>query len=224
MMRLFIALVSFLAVSATGLWYSMTSDIPLDKTSFENASLTLEAAAPKDMETEKAEASQEASVTVAAEPKPQPVETTPADTVAIPPIVSPATEPSGTGGLSITARILRFGFRTPAAPRTIDTIVLHSSYNALGGDQYSVDKTIGEYEQYGVGAHYLIDRSGNILRLVEEGNIAYHAGTSKMPDGRKNVNDFSIGIELIATEDSSSVMPISLPAARPTPGNLTGRS
>jgi N-acetyl-anhydromuramyl-L-alanine amidase AmpD len=28
-------------------------------------------------------------------------------------------------------------------------------------------------------------------------NIAWHAGVSETPDGRKNVNDFSIGIEVI---------------------------
>jgi N-acetyl-anhydromuramyl-L-alanine amidase AmpD len=80
--------------------------------------------------------------------------------------------------------------------------VLHSSYNASDGDQYDLEKTISQYETYGVGTHYIIDRKGVVYRLVEEDNIAYHAGASKMPDGRKNVNDFSIGIEMIATEES----------------------
>jgi N-acetyl-anhydromuramyl-L-alanine amidase AmpD len=52
-----------------------------------------------------------------------------------------------------------------------------------------------------VSAHYLIDRRGTVYRLVDDKDIAYHAGTSKMPDGRKNVNDFSIGIEMMNTED-----------------------
>ncbi len=197
MARLFIALVSFLAVSASGLWYSMTSDIPLDETTFENAALPFEATTPKDQETKNEVVTQDTPVTLAPEPAAQPAESVP-----VPPSVSLAPEPSATGRLSIQSRILRFGFRPSINPRTIDTIVLHSSYNAGEGDRYSVDKTIGEYEQYGVGAHYLIDRNGNIMRLVEEQNIAYHAGTSKMPDGRKNVNDFSIGIEIIATLES----------------------
>lgn len=104
--------------------------------------------------------------------------------------------------LSTVDRLISFGFRTVATQRSIDTVVLHSSYNASGGDAYNLDKIIGQYEQYGVGAHYLIDRSGTVYRLVREGDIAYHAGESKMPDGRKNVNDFSIGIELMGTEES----------------------
>lgn len=103
---------------------------------------------------------------------------------------------------SIVNRLLGFGYRVPPSPRTIDTIIIHSSYNASGGDVYDIDKIIGQYEQYGVGAHYLIGRKGTIFRLVEEKNIAYHAGVAKMPDGRTNVNDFSIGIEIVGTEKS----------------------
>jgi len=59
-----------------------------------------------------------------------------------------------------------------------------------------------EYQQYKVAPHYLINRSGNIYRLVEDKNIAYHAGESQTPDGRKNVNEFSLGIEIMATQAS----------------------
>ncbi|HEX5106404.1 MAG TPA: N-acetylmuramoyl-L-alanine amidase, partial [Pirellulaceae bacterium] len=65
------------------------------------------------------------------------------------------------------------------------------------------------FELYGVSAHYLIDRNGVIRQLVDENDVAYHAGVSKMPppDGRERVNDFSIGIELIAShpEDDPAV-------------------
>ncbi len=201
MIRLFLGLVAFLSASFGGLLYSLSNDTPLDETTFENEPLQIEAvAAPAEI----------------LEAAPSPVESKPAsetpatekksdESVPVPtpkPAESPVPEKSESSGLSIQSRMLRFGFRVPSAPRLIDTVVLHSSYNALGGDVYSVDRTIEEYEQYGVGAHYLIDRSGTALRLVEEANIAYHAGSSKMPDGRKNVNDFSIGIEIIATEDS----------------------
>lgn len=99
---------------------------------------------------------------------------------------------------NITSRLIDWGY-APKSGRKIDTIVLHSSYNSLGGDEYSVEKIIAIYKDYGVGAHYLIDRKGKIYRLVEDKDIAYHAGASKMPDGRTNVNDFSLGIELINT-------------------------
>lgn len=102
----------------------------------------------------------------------------------------------------IVDRLMSTGFAVPAKARAIDTIVLHSSYNSLGGDPYAVGKLVEIYESYGVSAHYLIDRGGKIYRLVRDQNIAYHAGASKMPDGRKNVNDFSIGIEIMNKEDT----------------------
>lgn len=101
--------------------------------------------------------------------------------------------------LSIADRLMSSGF-TVKSSRTIDTVVLHSSYDLLGKDPYSVSGIVKEYEEYGVSAHYLIDRQGTIYRLVADNNIAYHAGVSKMPDGRTNVNDFSIGIEMMNTE------------------------
>lgn len=131
-----------------------------------------------------------------------PAPSTPSTSVDEPVVTSPSEAAPAPPPISIVDRLLGFGFRTPSTPRTIDTIVLHSSYNASGGDTYNLDKIIGQYEQYGVGAHYLIDRSGKVYRLVKESDIAYHAGESKMPDGRKNVNDFSIGIELMGTEES----------------------
>lgn len=103
--------------------------------------------------------------------------------------------------LPITNRLISFGYGIPKSPRNIDTVVLHSSYNSTGGDEYSVDKVIGIWKGYAVAPHYMIDRKGTVYRLVEDKNIAYHAGVSKMPDGRTDVNDFSIGIEILNTED-----------------------
>jgi len=95
--------------------------------------------------------------------------------------------------------LISWGFEG-ASSRKIDTIVVHSSYDALGGDVYDVEGILKEYKQYGVAAHYLIDREGTAWQLVAEKNIAYHAGQSKVPDGRTSVNNFSIGIELANTE------------------------
>ncbi len=87
--------------------------------------------------------------------------------------------------------------------RTIDTVVVHSSYDALGSKPYDLDGLIDEYKQYGVAPHFLIDRKGNVYRLVDEKNIAYHAGVSKMPDGRTGANNFSIGIEMMNTKEDN---------------------
>lgn len=56
------------------------------------------------------------------------------------------------------------------------------------------------FTAYKVSSHYMIDRDGTIVRLVDDNNVAWHAGKSKMPtDGREGVNGFSIGIELTAS-------------------------
>jgi N-acetyl-anhydromuramyl-L-alanine amidase AmpD len=101
--------------------------------------------------------------------------------------------------LVIVDKLLSGGFQA-ASGRKIDTIIIHSSYDAIGSDPYSVNGIISEFKSYGVSAHYLIARDGTIYRLVKESDIAYHAGVSQTPDGRTNVNDFSIGIELINTK------------------------
>jgi len=102
--------------------------------------------------------------------------------------------------LNIVDKLVSWGYEIPSSNRSIDTIIVHSSYDALGNNPYSVNGVIYEYKIYGVSSHYLIDRNGTIFRLVEEDNIAYHAGGGKMPDGRTNINSFSIGIELINTK------------------------
>jgi N-acetyl-anhydromuramoyl-L-alanine amidase len=101
---------------------------------------------------------------------------------------------------TIQNKLVSFGFKVSSG-RKIDAIIIHSSYNNLGGEKYDVDKLIEEYKQYQVAPHYLIGRKGSIYRLVADKNIAYHAGESKTPDGRTDVNEFSIGIELMNTED-----------------------
>ena len=99
-------------------------------------------------------------------------------------------------------RLVSFGHEDRSS-RDIDTIIVHSSYDALGDDPYSVSGVIEEYRQYGVAAHYLIDRKGVIYRLVEDRDVAYHAGVSTMPDGRAGVNAFSIGIEILEKDTDS---------------------
>ncbi len=101
----------------------------------------------------------------------------------------------------IVEALVRWGYQK-AENRSIDTIIIHSSYDATSDNPYSYSGILDEYKGIGVSPHYLIDREGKIYRLVENKNIAYHAGTSKMPDGRTNVNGFSIGIELMNTKTS----------------------
>lgn len=81
--------------------------------------------------------------------------------------------------------------------RKIDTVIVHSVYDALGDDRFDLKGVLDEFKIYGVSSHYVIDRDGDIFQLVEEANVAYHAGKSQVPDGRTGVNEFSLGIELI---------------------------
>lgn len=89
----------------------------------------------------------------------------------------------------ITDNIVKWGYLVPKKARVIDTIIIHSSYDALGKNPYSVAGVIKEYKIYGVSPHYLVSRKGNVYRLVKDKYIAFHAGG--------NMNGSSIGIELI---------------------------
>ena len=83
--------------------------------------------------------------------------------------------------------------------RKIDAIIIHSVFNNSGGDLYNVDSIVKQFSHYRVSTHYLIARDGAIYRLVDEKDIAYHAGKSQLPDGRRSVNSCSIGIELVTS-------------------------
>lgn len=95
----------------------------------------------------------------------------------------------------INDALINTGYRVPETPRTINTIIIHSIYNILEGSPYSVSGILGEYKQFNVAHHYLIDREGNVYRIVAEENIAYHAGPSR--------NSSSIGIGIINTESDT---------------------
>mgnify|MGYP006148944509 FL=1 len=47
-----------------------------------------------------------------------------------------------------------------------------------------------------VSAHYLINRKGDLIKIVEEKNIAWHAGKSRWKN-IINLNSQSIGVELV---------------------------
>jgi len=84
----------------------------------------------------------------------------------------------------------------------IDTIVLH----ATGG---GLEATLAWFENStsGVSAHYVVGKDGSIFQCVREAERAWHAGVSHMPDGREDVNDFSIGIEIANMNDGQDPYP-----------------
>ena len=105
-------------------------------------------------------------------------------------------------GLKIIDKPVSFGMRTVQS-RNIDAIIIHSVFNASGGDKYDIDLVLKQFSHYRVSSHYLIGRDGAIYQLVKEKNISFQAGRSSLPDGRTGVNSCSIGIELITTNDST---------------------
>jgi len=81
-----------------------------------------------------------------------------------------------------------FGYRPEG--EIIDTIIIH----------YTAGDFLSSYKQLtmprNVSAHYLIDIDGTTFQLVADDKVAWHAGASSWLS-KDNVNNFSIGIELI---------------------------
>ncbi len=88
----------------------------------------------------------------------------------------------------------------------IEIIVIHytSASEISPDDPYNLEAVIEVFIKYGVSSHYLIDRTGIIYNLVPDDKKAWHCGGSIMPepDSRRGVNEFSIGIELMALQGS----------------------
>ena len=88
----------------------------------------------------------------------------------------------------------------------IDTLIIHSMYDPDCTDPINPQSCFQLLDKNRVSAHYSITYSGDLVRHVAEQARAWHAGVSRMPfgdDQRENVNDFSIGVELVALPTSA---------------------
>lgn len=74
--------------------------------------------------------------------------------------------------------------------RKINFLVLHHV------EADSVEHAVAQFLEHQVSAHFLIDESGKIFELVNENDVAYHAGYSFWR-GSTGLNKNSIGIEFI---------------------------
>lgn len=85
----------------------------------------------------------------------------------------------------------------------VDTVVVHATViNTMEGTQRAfLDDKVRR-----VSAHYVVDRDGTIVQMVDERVAAWHAGVSEL-EGRTGVNDFSIGVELINLNDGEDPYP-----------------
>lgn len=81
-------------------------------------------------------------------------------------------------------------FTKSAEAREIKFLVLHH----VQAD--SVDHAVAQFVEHKVSSHFLIDENGEVFSLVDENDIAYHAGISFWR-GFNALNKNSIGIEFI---------------------------
>lgn len=99
-----------------------------------------------------------------------------------------------------------FGDRSGAP---VSAIVLHHTAMLSSAEQ-----TARFFQSPGskVSAHYVVDRSGAIVRCVPDSKRAWHAGSSIF-GGISNVNDFSVGIEICNVGDGVEPYPSAQMAA-----------
>ena len=76
--------------------------------------------------------------------------------------------------------------------KEIKYVVIH--YTGMQSEIESIDRLKNTRSK--VSCHYLINRKGFITQLVMENKVAWHAGKSKWKK-LKNLNSYSIGIELV---------------------------
>ncbi len=101
-------------------------------------------------------------------------------------------------------RLVNWGFDTQErGDGAVDTVIIHSAFNSKEGERYDVDTVVADMEAYGTAVHYVIDREGTVFRLVRERNTAFHAGQAQTPDGRTDVDAFSLGVLLIGSLDDN---------------------
>jgi len=73
----------------------------------------------------------------------------------------------------------------------IDMILVH--YTGMRSEGESITRLLDPNSK--VSTHYFICESGKVIQMIDDELRAWHAGLSEWR-GQKNVNDFSIGIEL----------------------------
>ena len=76
--------------------------------------------------------------------------------------------------------------------RNINYIIIH--YTGMQSKRVSLHRLLSK--KHKVSSHYLIDRRGITIQMVNDKNIAWHAGKSRWKK-IKNLNESSIGIELV---------------------------
>lgn len=82
--------------------------------------------------------------------------------------------------------------------RKIKYIIIH--YTGMKNQKLAIKRLQSRVAK--VSAHYLISKRGKIFQMVDDSNIAWHAGVSRW-GGDINLNSKSIGIELVNNGDET---------------------
>jgi len=91
-----------------------------------------------------------------------------------------------------------FGKRPRGAAGDVTTIVLHSTVIP------TLQLTTTAFQRTNpnpVSSHFTVGKDGSIIQNVSTFDRAWHAGKSWDAAGRNNVNDYSIGIEMVNLDD-----------------------
>jgi len=117
-----------------------------------------------------------------------------------------------------TGNVPVIDFRLPPQNSKVRTqkithVVIHFISNARmkPHDPYRVKDVNRIFLEYGVSAHYMIGRNGEIYRLVDENRVAFHAGKGSLPGFpayQNKMNEYSIGIELLAIGTRNEMLPM----------------
>lgn len=103
-------------------------------------------------------------------------------------------------------------FNDRSRRKAMDMLIIHStaSNNTLG----TVSWFMNPQNTARSSAHYVVGRAGEVYQMVEEEDVAYHAGASSWTVNgvrRVDISYYSIGIE-VACDQVSSYTPIQLAA------------
>ena len=85
----------------------------------------------------------------------------------------------------------------------VDTIILHHT----AGPTTSSCVRWFENPESQVSAHYVVGKDGSIIQMVNPFYRAWHAGVSRDIRGKENLNNFTIGIEIVHTGKPEELYP-----------------
>lgn len=92
-------------------------------------------------------------------------------------------------------------------------IVLHFISNAYNNQKnpYEINDIYSLLKEYELSSHYVIGRDGEIYLFTPENRVAYHAGSGELsnyPKYENKLNNYSIGIEILAIGTKEEMIPI----------------